>query len=210
MFRSALIALLLLPLSVAAEETYIYQEDDGTRWFTDRPMRGEGWTFIDKFGRPTATRSCKGMTEDKLADRAERYARLIQRYAGEHRLDPLLVRAVMRVESCFDRRAVSRAGAQGLMQLMPKTARHLGVLDSFDAHLNIEAGTRYLSRMLKRFDGNLTLALAAYNAGPHNVEKYGGVPPFRETQKYVERIDRYYKRYLSEGQQLQAGTDTSD
>lgn len=210
MVRILFIALTLLPLSTVAEETYIYQEEDGTRWFTDRPMRGEGWTFIDKFGRPTATSSCKGMTEAKLAERAERYASLIQRYADQHRLDPLLVRAVMRVESCFDRRAVSRAGARGLMQLMPKTAQHLGVLDSFDAHLNIEAGTRYLKQMLKRFDGNLTLALAAYNAGPHNVDKYGGVPPFRETQSYVERIDRYYRQYLKNHGQLRADTGASD
>ncbi|EDY85602.1 transglycosylase SLT domain protein [gamma proteobacterium HTCC5015] len=204
------LSLALTPLMASGEETYIYQESDGTRWFTDRHMHGDGWQLIDRIGRPTATKSCKGMTEKRLAQRASRYASLIDKYASTHELDPLLVRAVIRVESCFDRRAVSRAGAQGLMQLMPKTADYLGVLDSFNADLNIEAGTRYLRRMLDRFEGDLNLGLAAYNAGPHNVKKYGGIPPFRETQNYVKRINRYYRQYLKQQIQFSESPSIND
>jgi soluble lytic murein transglycosylase-like protein len=95
--------------------------------------------------------------------------------------------ALVRVESCFDVKALSRAGAQGLTQLMPATARSLGVHDSFNAAANLDGGARYLARMLARFNDE-TLALAAYNAGPGNVVKHGGVPPFPETQSYVKRI----------------------
>lgn len=90
------------------------------------------------------------------------------------------------------------------MQLMPRTAQSLGVLDSFNARLNIEAGTRYLSQLKKQFNHNMTLALAAYNAGPHNVKKYKGIPPFKETKNYVKRIDRYYKEYLKQNIGLSA------
>lgn len=190
-----LLAVTQLSTGAAWAETYIYEEADGTRWITNQKMHGPDWTFIDKYGRPTATKSCKGMTPKKLEARANKYMGLIEQYAEQHQMDPLLIKAVMRTESCFDRRAISRAGAEGLMQLMPKTAQSLGVLDSFNARLNIEAGVRYLSQMKKRFK-TTRLALAAYNAGPHNVKKYGGVPPFRETQSYVKRIDRYYQEYL--------------
>lgn len=189
------LTLLLLPLYSAAE-TFIYEEDDGTRWITNQKMHGEQWTFIDKYGRPTATKSCKGMTTKKLEQRAQKYMGLIQQYSEQYNLEVLLVKAVVRTESCFDRRAISRAGAQGLMQLMPRTAQGLGVLDSFNARLNIEAGTRYLSQLKKQFNNNMTLALAAYNAGPHNVKKYGGIPPFKETQNYVKRIAKFHNEYL--------------
>lgn len=193
--RLITLILLLIP-ALALGETYIYEESDGTRWITDRPMHGDQWKLIDKYGRPTATRSCSGMTPGRLEQRADKYLGIIERHAEQHRLDPLLVKAVIRVESCFDRRAISRAGARGLMQLMPGTAQQLGVLDSFNANLNIEAGTRYLSKLKKDFKGDLKLALAAYNAGPHNVRKYKGIPPFRETQSYVKRILKYYDEYL--------------
>jgi soluble lytic murein transglycosylase-like protein len=129
---------------------------------------------------------------------------LIQQYAEQYRLEVLLVKAVVRTESCFDRRAISRAGAEGLMQLMPRTAQGLGVLNSFNARLNIEAGTRYLSQLKKRFDNNMTLALAAYNAGPHNVKKYKGIPPFKETQNYVKRIAKFHQQYLRDSIGLSA------
>lgn len=190
--------LLLLSSAHCAAETFIYEEDDGTRWITNQKMYGDQWTFIDKYGRPTATQSCKGMTPKKLEQRAERYMGLIQQYAEQYGLESLLVKAVVRTESCFDRRAISRAGAEGLMQLMPKTAQGLGVLDSFNARLNIEAGTRYLSQLKKQFNNNMTLALAAYNAGPHNVKKHKGIPPFKETKNYVKRIAKFHQQYLRE------------
>ncbi len=188
--------LLLLPLSALAE-TYLYEEADGTRWITNQQMHGEQWTFIDKFGRPTASRSCRGMTAKKLEARAQRYMSLIRQYAREYRFDPLFIKAVIRTESCFDRRAVSRAGARGLMQLMPRTAESLGVSDSFNARMNIAAGVRYLDQMRQQFKTE-QLMLAAYNAGPHNVKKYQGIPPFKETRQYIKKIDRFYRQYLRE------------
>lgn len=116
---------------------------------------------------------------------------LIQRLATEARMDPALVHAVIRAESGFNRYARSHKGAEGLMQLMPGTAREMGVSNSFVAEQNIRGGIGYLQRMLELFDGNTRLALAAYNAGPEVVLSYGGIPPFRETRAYVARVLRY-------------------
>lgn len=113
---------------------------------------------------------------------------LITRHAGQNGLDPNLVRAVIQQESSGNPRAVSSAGARGLMQLMPETAAMYGVRDSFDPEQNIAAGTRHLAGLLREFNGDTSLALAAYNAGSGAVRKYGGVPPYAETQQYVRRI----------------------
>lgn len=102
-----------------------------------------------------------------------------------------MLKAVGKMESNFDPYAQSGAGAQGVMQLMPATAQSLGVTDPFDARSNIMGGAKYLSDLLARYDGNVDLALAAYNAGSGNVEKYGGVPPFQETQNYISRVKEY-------------------
>jgi len=118
--------------------------------------------------------------------------RSIQKAAARYSLSPDLIRGVIRAESNFQAGAVSSAGAQGLMQLMPETAGDLGVTKPFDIQQNIDGGSRYLRQMLDRFGGNLKLALAAYNAGPGAVEKYEGrVPPYAETQEYVKRVLRY-------------------
>lgn len=116
------------------------------------------------------------------------YDHHVNEAAALHQVSPDLVKSVIAVESEFDQWAVSSKGARGLMQLMPDTARRLGVADSFDARQNIFAGTQYLRMMLDRFGGDMSLALAAYNAGPNAVLRYGGVPPYRETRDYVRKV----------------------
>ena len=119
---------------------------------------------------------------------------LVKTASGTYRLDPDLVNSVIRAESGFNVRAVSPKGAQGLMQLMPKTSSQLGVQNAFDPQSNVEGGTRYLRELLERYNFDLIKALAAYNAGPQRVEQYGGVPPYYETKAYVARIVRDFNR----------------
>ena len=114
--------------------------------------------------------------------------------SDRYRLDPDLLDSVIRAESGFNPHAVSPKGAQGLMQLMPGTASKLGVPNAFDAEANVDGGTRYLRELLERYNFDLIKALAAYNAGPHRVEQYGGVPPYRETRHYVASIVRDFNR----------------
>lgn len=109
-----------------------------------------------------------------------------------HEIDPLLVAAVVQTESAFDRLAVSPQGALGLMQMMPETAEEFGVANVYDPSQNLDAGASYLVSLLRRFDGDLVLALAAYNAGPGKVKRMGGMPPFRETRKFTENVLRLY------------------
>ena len=118
----------------------------------------------------------------------EAYEPIIQEAASTYDVDPALIRAVMQTESSFHPFAVSRAGAEGLMQLMPSLASEMGVSDSFDPRENIMGGARYLKQLLDYHKGDLDLVLASYNAGPGNVERYRGVPPFTETERYVRTI----------------------
>lgn len=118
---------------------------------------------------------------------------IFNRAAAKYGVDVNLLKAIAKQESDFQPNCTSHAGAMGIMQLMPDTAKGLGVTDPYDPEQNIMGGAKFISQMLKKYDGDVTLALAAYNAGPNNVAKYGGVPPFKETQDYVKKVTAYYK-----------------
>ncbi|GAB4481844.1 MAG: hypothetical protein Kow0088_24420 [Anaerolineales bacterium] len=122
-----------------------------------------------------------------------KFAEIIQQAAQKYNVDPKLIQAVIRAESNFNPKATSSAGAMGLMQLMPATAAGLGVEDPYDPKENIFGGTKFLSRLLKKYKQDVSLALAAYNAGPGAVDRYGGIPPYTQTRVYVQRVMQYYK-----------------
>jgi len=149
--------------------------------------------FLDK--------KCLAVSHDKKAssvcsDKKEGlFGAIIQRAADRHQVDLALVKAIIMAESGYNPKAISKKGAKGLMQLMPKTAEALGVEDSFNPQDNVDAGVEYFKTLLNRFDGDVTLALAAYNAGSRKVLKYQGVPPFKATQYYIKKVLKYYQVY---------------
>jgi len=133
-------------------------------------------------------RGCYASTYQELQDKSRRYQRSITAASRKHGVSENFIKSVITAESCFKIKARSHKGARGLMQLMPATAKRFGVRNSYDSHQNIGAGTKYLRWLLDRFKGNVQLALAGYNAGEGRVDQYGGVPPFRETRKYIKRV----------------------
>jgi hypothetical protein len=174
--------------SQARANIYICQDSDGTKHFTNMPESGNCVPFQKK-QRSYSTAPQWSPPVHKA------YDRYIAQYGKRYKVDPHLIRAVIKAESGFNRLAVSSRGAQGLMQLMPETARELNVSDPFNPDQNIDGGTRYLRYLLKTFNGDLTLALAAYNAGPSLVRKIQRVPRIPETVEYVKRVLRYYRGY---------------
>ncbi len=136
-------------------------------------------------------------TGDYQGYKESAFAKIIESVSSKYGVDPSLVGALIKNESNFNEDAESYAGAQGLMQLMPGTASSLGVSNSFDPKENIEGGVKYLSNLLDMYNGDVSLALAAYNAGPGAVNKYQGIPPYQETQTYVDRVLSTYSSYSS-------------
>lgn len=137
-------------------------------------------------------------TASQETDTESAFDPIIIRVARNHNMDPALIKAVIKVESQYDPNAVSRRGAKGLMQLMPRTAKAMGIRDLFDPEHNIRGGTRYLKKLLSSFDGEVKLALAAYNAGCTKVRQYNGVPPFKTTRRYIKKVMKYYHQYKTE------------
>ncbi|MBG0776476.1 MAG: lytic transglycosylase domain-containing protein [Desulfovibrionaceae bacterium] len=176
----ALLAGGLWPQAARAEATFFYYRDEaGVFHFTNVPDSPRYGVFAVFRGHPEVSR--------------DEIVRLAKKYSGQYGLDHHLVQAVIEVESGYDSGAVSPAGAEGLMQIMPDTQREVGVNNSFDPAENIRGGVRYLRKMYDRF-GRWDLALAAYNAGPQQVERYRGVPPFQETRYYVSEVLKRYNR----------------
>ncbi len=138
--------------------------------------------------------SCDSYSRSKLLKKANKYQKHITKAAQDYKVSPYLITAVITVESCFRPKARSSSGAAGLMQLMPATARRFGTTNRYNTKHNIKAGTKYLSFLLKKFNGNVLLTAAAYNAGEGAVSRFKGVPPYKETQQYVRKVLNAYRK----------------
>lgn len=175
-------SLLLCYCSSASADIYRYKDERGVWHFTNIKSDKRYRLYLRSYSK-------------KPSQYIKDYDGIISQASKRFRVEPSLIKAVIRAESAFDHRAVSPKGAQGLMQLMPQTADEMKVEDTFNPEENIFGGTRYLSLMMKRFRNDIRLALAAYNAGPECVEEHRGIPPFPETKDFVERVIRFYNQY---------------
>jgi len=187
----SLILVWLITAPNATADLYKKVDGKGRVFFTDTP-EGSGFHLIMRTPK-------KGTIEYKNFQQNRRQLTpLIRQQARQFKVDPSLVMAVIHAESYYDKNAISRAGAVGLMQLMPATAKRFGVSNRKDAAQNIQGGVRYLKYLLELFDFNIRLTLAAYNAGESAVKKYENkIPPYKETQHYVKKVLVYYQNYLS-------------
>jgi len=184
----------VLPLGLpgmSRADVYVYKDKQGVLIFTNVPTHS-GYRRVIRESSPQSNGALypPNAYDDLILSASNRYS-----------IDADLIRAVIKVESDFNSDAQSRKGAMGLMQLMPETARLHNVTDIFDPGDNIDGGVRHLRLLLGRYQGDLQLSLAAYNAGSKAVEKHGGIPPFAETQEYVRRVLRYYEQYHSAASQ---------
>jgi len=186
-----MLAILMLGAHLAAvpacADIYRYVDENGIMHITNLPTNPNFKLWIKE--RRVIIKGGIDMTK---------YGSLIQKASDKYKVDYSLVKAVIKAESNFNHKAVSPKGAQGLMQLMPKTASTLQVKDSFEPESNIEGGVKYLSYLMNVYNGHLPLALAAYNAGEKAVAKHGGIPPYAETKGYVKRVMALYKQYSAE------------
>jgi soluble lytic murein transglycosylase-like protein len=196
LLSTCLLAVILSP-SRAFSDVYVYKDKEGVLTFTNVPTHS---------GYRRVIRESNGQWSGALdssngSGSYASYDEVIRSASDRHNIDPDLIRAVIKVESDFNSIARSNKGAMGLMQLMPDTARLHNVLDVFNPSDNIEGGVRHLKLLLSRYQGDLELSLAAYNAGIKAVEKHGGIPPFAETKEYVRRVLSYYQAYRGNGLQ---------
>ena len=192
-----------LTSTIAWADIYVYKHRDGTILITEYPQTANpSYTLLEvkrsaKHSRTTprvnvySTKSTK--RQKKIVNSP--YDATIKAIARQHGVDYKLIKAMVQVESAFKPGAVSPKGARGLMQLMPGTARRYGVNNSFDPIQNLLGGVRYFKYLLELFNNNLTLALAAYNAGEGAVQKYKGIPPYKETRLYVQKVIHYHRLY---------------
>lgn len=180
--------------SPLVKEFYSYRSPNGTLTFSDKRPGSEVQYQIIRFDCASCLNDST-ITWKPTQLFTDHFSADIERESRRFNVDPALVRAIIHAESSFNPRAVSPKGAQGLMQLMPPTATDLGVQSAMDVSQNIYGGVKYLSWMLKRFNGDISLATAAYNAGPGAVQRYGGIPPFAETQAYIERVAFLHQLY---------------
>lgn len=198
----ALAVLLVLLPALADAKIYIYVGPDGGRIVSDRPLQRKGYRIqharqdVSDVGNILA-----GREYELSSKRRQFYDGYIQDASKKFNLDPALIKAVIHVESDFNPVAVSHKGALGLMQLMPETAARYSQQDMFSPIANINVGSEHLSYLMERYDQNMLLVLAAYNAGEQSVDRYQGIPPFEETRHYVKRVMKYQVRY-SKQQQL--------
>lgn len=196
---TALVVAVLASNGVFAQNgVFKHKAADGSVTFSDAPMRNGQvvrTSYKATIRTPTFANPCKGLSVAELDAKGQALHSRFATAARQSGVDASLLKAVARAESCFDPLAVSRAGARGLMQLMPPTAGEMGVRDIHDLEQNLQGGARYLAAMLARYSNDLDLALAAYNAGPGNVDRYNGVPPFQETQRYIVSVKAFRDRY---------------
>jgi hypothetical protein len=180
-------------LALDKDKVYHYTKHDGGAVFSDRAPEGGDYQIL--LFECFACRLDSNLDWHKIPLFVLDYSHSVAEAAKIYRLDPALIRAIIHAESAFDVHARSKAGAMGLMQLMPTTAADMGVTNAFNAQQNILGGSRYLAQMLKQFNGDIELACAAYNAGPTTVTQYRGIPPYPETQAYVKRVKILLQRY---------------
>lgn len=201
---SCVLGVTLLTGMPAQGDIYRYVDREGVVHFTNTPMTPGYEIYLrERRQDPVQTASYRvepapygvRTTSYRTCETPGNYDRYIAEAARTHGVSFSLIKAIIRAESAFDPHAVSSKGACGLMQIMPATARELGVADPFDPRENILGGARYLRELLNQFGGNVTLALAAYNAGPGTVQSVNGVPPYDETQTYVRTVLKYLREY---------------
>ena len=200
----------------AGQTIYQLKDSNGTTLLTNKQSRYSNLKVEKKTYYPDSnihSYSNWGASESSVLPSYSRnknaFDHIIRQAAQTHGISEGLIKAVMHTESGFNVNARSPVGAQGLMQLMPATARRFNVSNAYDPQQNINAGAKYLAWLMKRFNGNTSLALAGYNAGEGNVQKYGGIPPFRETQDYVRRVSSRYSNLYAGGINISAGSDNT-